>query len=61
MLLEIILLEVDIMDCDKCIYGIHFPTCNADWTEEEYEKMAESDECKYFEEGNRLYNEQKCR
>ena len=49
------------MDCDKCIYGIHFPTCNADWTEEEYEKMAESDECKYFEEGNRLYNEQKCR
>lgn len=44
------------MNCEECIYGYYYNTCNAKWDDEiSYKKMLKTYRCPYYSEGHKMY------
>lgn len=48
--------EKDEMNCQLCIYGYFFDTCNASWIDQrQYDEAIKCHKCPHYEEGHKQY------
>lgn len=44
------------MNCEQCIYGYYYDTCNANWVDkQQYENMLKQHKCPYYQDGHKMY------